>query len=339
MSTTSQPTTFSDLYGDLISRVRLATGVTATDTLAKRHINTALQDMHMGGIEYKFPWAERRATIRTQERYTTGTIVATRGSATITGTGTAWNTNNDFSVKNMRANGRIVIAGSRTPYQISAVASDTSATLTTAFTEATVTDGTYVYFEDEYDLASDFLRPIDLRRFSTPGNIVLINRNQARLRYPTNSLPGTPREAAIFDFAPSGNTTPIRRVALYPPPSTYALIPYSYITNLLVTSSAGVAQTGFSADSDEPTMPLRYRHIIVLHGLYNWYRDRKDDTRAGEAKGEYTDAMARMLLDVEVGGQRPQMRPDVSRYVRKARNPYSAGRRRFDRGNFDFNGE
>src|SRR6266571_4286890 len=97
MSSTSQLTTFVDCYTDLQNRVRLQTGVSATETLAKRAINVALQDMHLG-FDYRVPWAERRATLRTQNDYTTGTVTATRGSTAITGAGTAWNTANDFGI-------------------------------------------------------------------------------------------------------------------------------------------------------------------------------------------------------------------------------------------------
>lgn len=338
MSSTTQYTTFLDLYTALENAVRLQTGVTATENQAKRAINVALQDLHLG-FDYKVPWAERRATLRTQASYSTGTITVARGSTTITGLTTLWNTNNDFAVKNMRANGRIVIAGSRTPYTIQAVGSDTSATLTTAFTETSVTAGTYVYYEDEYDLASDFLRPVDMQQFSDQWSIDLISRTEFRRRYPTNSTPGRVSVATLLDMPPSGNTTPIRRVKFAPPPNDFMVIPYAYITGNLAVSAAGVAAPNLSADTDEPIVPLRYRHALFFHALYHWYRDKKDDTRSQEAKAEYTDIMSRIAMDAEIGSPRPQIRPRVSGYVRAAQSPYRSrggGRRyvtgsRFDR--------
>ena len=65
MSSTSQVTDFSDLYTDLLNRVRADTTVTATVTQAKRYINIGLADMHVG-FDYKFYWAERRAVLVTQ---------------------------------------------------------------------------------------------------------------------------------------------------------------------------------------------------------------------------------------------------------------------------------
>lgn len=330
MSTTTQYTQFSDLYNGLSSAMRLTSGIVATDNICKRLINVALQDMHLG-TDYKFPWAERNARLITQAAYTTGTVSYTQGSASITGTSTLWNTNNAFSVANARVNGKIIFGGSMTPYIVQAVNSDTSITLSSKVTDATASGSGYSYFEDEYALASDFLRTVDIQRFTNgPISIDLISRTEFRRRYPDNRIPQpTPSVACIIDYAPSGNTTLVRRVRLAPPPSVFITIPYDYITANLVVSATGAAQTGFIADTDEPIIPLRYRHAIIFHAMYNYYRDRKDDERADKAKSEYTDIMMRIMSDTEVGGVRPQFRPRVQDYVRAARNPYSYSGRRY----------
>jgi len=324
MSTTSQVTDFSDLHTDLQNRVRTTTGITATENQAKRYINIALHDMHLGQ-EYRYPWAERRARLTLHAPYTTGTLSITQGDTALTGVNTLWNTNNSFAVKNMRVNGKILINGGRTPYIIQTVTNDTSATLSQRFIETTVTAGTYVYFEDEYDLASDFMRAVDARQFSDEAAIDLISRTEFRRRYITSGAPQTPKVATIVDYPPSGNTTIIRRVTFHPPPSTTMTVPYSYVTKNLAVSALGVEQENLSAATDEPIVPLRYRHAIVLHGLYNWYRDKRDDARSGEAKAEYTDLMLRIMSDVEVGAPRASFRPRVSSYKRAAQSPYSGG--------------
>ena len=322
MSSTSQYTTFSDLYTGLVNAVRITTGVTATDNQAKRAINVALQDMHLG-TDYKFPWAERHARLVVRPSYTTGTVSINRGSATLTGTSTLWTTTDAFSIANARAGGKIKIDGGRIPYLVDSVGGAGTITLSSKFTEADVASGSsYVYFEDEYALASDFLRPLDMQSFDDECSIELIPRTEFRRRYPLNATLGSPSVACIVDGPPSGSTTLVRKVKLAPPPSAYRTIPYSYITSSLVVSSAGVAQTGFSADSDEPVIPLRYRHALFYHALYNWYRDKKDDARSAEAKSDYTDIMLRLMADVDVGGVRPQFRPRTSRYADRARRPW-----------------
>ena len=342
MSTTSQVTTLADMVTLLSNKLRFTTGVTTTETQLKTAINTALHDIHLG-VDYKLPWAERRAVIRTQDDYSTGTVTTTKGSVTITGSSTLWNTANDFGVNNVRGNGRFVFSGSRTPYIVDTVASDTSLTLTERFTETSLAAGsTYRYYEDEYALASDFLRPVDMQTFSDQESIDLISRTEFRRRYPVNSTVGRPLVATLLDFAPSGSTTPIRRVKFAPPPNDFLQIPYTYITGNLAVSSAGAAQANLSADTDEPIVPLRYRHAIVLHALYNLYRDKKDDTRSQEVKAEYTDIMTRLMMDQEVGSPRAQLRPRVSHYARAAQRPYTrggGGRGRFDKGRWDFMGD
>ena len=322
MSTTSQVTDFSDLYGDLQVRLREQTGVTATQDIAKRFINIALQDMHVGNGE-RYPWAERHAVIRTQAEYNTGTVTITKGSTALTGSSTLWNTNNDFSVANARVTGKLVIAGSEEVYTISAVGSDTSITLNEPFIDDDVSGETYSYFEDEYALDGDFLRPIDLTSFSDNGEIALISRTDFRRRYPRNKTTGKPQVATLIDKPFGSNTTPVRHIRFHKPPDSEFLIPYSFVTNKLAVSSSGTEQTSLSADADEPIVPLGYRHVIVFHALYHLYRDRKDDDRAQSAKAEYTDLILRILGDQEIGAPRPKLHPRVSPYARAARRPYN----------------
>ena len=108
MSTATQLTDFSDLYTDLQNRVRIQTGVTANENQAKRYINIALHDMHLGNHE-KFHWSERQAVLRTQTPYTTGTVTISQGSNTLTGSGTAWNTNNNLAASPRIGNTKVVI--------------------------------------------------------------------------------------------------------------------------------------------------------------------------------------------------------------------------------------
>ncbi len=332
MSTTSQYTDFSDLYTGLLNSIRGDTGQSSVIVQAKRYINVGLQDMHIGFGE-KFPWAERRAVLITQPEYTTGTLTITKGSNTLTGASTLWNTNNDFGVANMRVGGKIRINAGFEVYEITAVASDTSATIGHKFTQDDVSAVSYSYFEDEYALADDFSRPIDSRQFSDNIPIDIIDRLQFRRAFIRNYTTGRPVISTLIDLPPSGNTTPVRKIRFHQPPDKAYSIPYSYVTLNLAVTASGTPAASLSNDTDEPIVPLRYRHAIVLFALYNWYRDRKDDKRSQEAKGEYTDLILRMTADVEVGAQRMRIKPAAGIYSRKAKRPYgTGGNRRFDTG-------
>lgn len=335
MSTTSQLTTYSDLYTDLQNRTRVTTGVTATETQAKRYINIALQDIHLA-FDYKLPWAERRGVLRTHAPYSTGTVSVTVGGNTLTGGSTLWNTANAYNENNMRVGGKIKLAGGLDLYTITAVGGDTTATIGQRYVGSAdlAVDG-YVYFEDEYALASDFLRPVDLQSFTDDHAIPLVGRNEWRRRYPRPNVSGRPRAASILDLSFSGSTTPVRKVVLYPYPDAVYLLPYTYISNAVAVTSAGVEGTALSGDTDEPTMPLRYRHAIVFHALYHWYRDKRDDARSQEAKAEYVDIMQRIVNDQEVGTHvQASIQPRMGMYTRHALHPYSKrGGRRMDLNN------
>jgi hypothetical protein len=376
--------------------------VTATENQAKRYINIALHDMHVGQGE-KFPWAERRSKLITKPQYAVGTLSVNRGDTTITGSGTDWNSVNEYNVANMVAGGKIVIGGTNNVYEISSVASDTSATLTSDFigtqksgsitafasginttvtsaahglsdsmtvtitgttnydgaytissvntntfdisaawvsddatgtwTTGSVNGESYVYFEDEYALAADFLRPIDQQSFDEGCSIDLVGRTEFRRRYPRNRVPGKPMVGTIIDLGPSGSTAQRPRLRLAPPPSTAEAFPYAYVTANLAVASNGTQATDLSADTDQPIVPLRYRHAIVFHALAHWYRDKKDDARSLEAANEYTQLMLRIISDNEIGSAKPQFRPRVGLYRRRAKRPWGGGGGRYDLNN------
>lgn len=338
MSTTSQLTTFSDLYTDLQNRTRVTTGVSATETQAKRYINIALQDIHLS-FDYKLPWAERRGLLRTHAPYTTGTVSISVGSTSLTGSSTLWNTANAYNENNMRVGGKVILAGGKDLYTVSSVGSDTASTLNTRYVgDAALSGEEYTYFEDEYALASDFLRPVDFQSFTDDASIALIGRAEWRRRYPRPNVSGRPKVASLLDLSFSGSTSPVRKVVLYPYPNNVYLIPYTYISNAVAVTSAGVEGTALSSDTDEPTMPLRYRHAIVFHALYHWYRDKRDDARSQEAKAEYVDIMQRIVNDQDIGSHvQVSIQPRTGFYTRHAYHPYSKrGGRRMDlNGEFD----
>lgn len=201
MATTESVRTFSDIYTDLMNRVRATTGETLTENIAKRYANSGLIDMHLGTAE-KLSWAERQASLITQASYSTGTVDITQGSTAVTGTagsGTLWNTDTAFGTKNTRPGGKMKISGTQDTYTVSAVGSDTSITLEQRFVGSTVAAASYIYFEDEYTLAPDFSRPVDVRTFSDGFDIPIIGRTEFRRRFPRNNVTGTISVSTIFD--------------------------------------------------------------------------------------------------------------------------------------------
>lgn len=324
MSVATQVTDLTDLRTDLIVRIRDATGVTATNNIADRYLNTALHDIHINPGN-QWPWAMRRSYILTHAPYTDGTVDVTAAArTTVTGNSTLWNTAvTGMGFNNAQVGGKMKFAGFPELYEVTAVGSDTSITINPRYTGDALDDASYTYFEDEYALASDFFRPADAREFSQEAKIELMGPQEFRRRFPRNDRLGKPRHATIIQLAFSGSTTPRPRIVFNPVPDNEYQIPYHYITSNLAVSSAGAEQTQLTATSDEPIIPLIYRHVLVFHALYHWYRDRKDDARSQEAKSEYVELLQRMAGE-QGGGLR-----DKPKFVTHSPFPVDRRRRRF----------
>lgn len=337
MTTTSIPTTLSDLVTACQNQLREGTG-TSVATILKSLLNQANHDVH---LQQNWPWAERRDILRTHASYTTGAVsVASTARTTLEGAGTAWNTTlSGMGFTNVRTGGKVVVGGEQDVYTVASVSSDTAATLDTRYlggqaaaTAYALAYGTYTYFEDEYPLASDFWRLVDARQFSEAIPIPVIPRQEFYRRYVRNATPDTPRVCTILELGPAENTSLRPRVLFHPAPSAVINIPYRYITSNLAVDSAGTGQANLSADSDEPIIPPRYRHVLVFYVLAHWYRDRKDDQRSAEAAGHYTDLIRRMAGDTGPGLDHPRLMTSRTRYLLSAGGGWPGRRSRYTTG-------
>lgn len=343
MSQTTTITTFQDAYRALLNRMRITLGTVAASTVnteyAKNVINEALHDLH---IQQNWPWAERRDVVLTHARYATGVVsIASTARTTLEGSGSAWNTAvSGMGFNNMRAGGKLTFGGDATEvYTVASVASDTSATLVTRYignqTTATayaLAYGTYTYFEDEYALASDFWRLIDARTFSEDWELPVVSRQEFYQAYARNSTPGTPRIATLIELGPGSTTAPRPRVLLHPPPNEVMQIPYRYVTTNLAVDSSGTGAANLVGDTDEPIIPLRYRHVLIPYAAKKWFLYLKDDTRAQEAETEYVDLVRRMANDTFPERDHPIIRPRRQRYIAQLSGPF--GSRRGGRGRY-----
>ncbi len=265
---------------------------------------------------HNLPWAERKAYLLTHAPYTTGTVSITAAArTTVTGASTLWATAvTGMGFNNARAGGKMTFSGSNEVYEVSSVGSDTSITLVNRWTGAALSGATYAYFEDEYALATDFLRPVDMQNFSTDAHIPFIGKSEFRRGAPRNSRRARPQIATFFQRPFSGSTTAQYRVRLWPAPDDEYSIPYDYITSYLAVTSAGVEQTQMTNTTDEPIIPLQFRHIIVLGAAWKWLVLRKNDTRSQEIKTEYVDFMNRMIGTSNIGADRPRFSVNYMKY-------------------------
>jgi len=317
MATTGQPTTFAELFGDLLVRMRAdSTASGASEQIAKRYLNIALHDIH---IQQNWPWAERTATLITRPPYTTGSVsIASTSRTTLEGSNTLWNTAvSGMGFNNANAGGKVYISTGGEVYTVSSVGSDTSITLSSRYTQDidvastyALAYGSYRYYEDEYALASDFFRLVDIRQFSDVMHIPVLGAAEFYRKIPRNAIRAdAPQCCTLIELGPSGSADWRPRVVFYPHPDQAYSIPYRYMTRNLAVSSAGVGQTEMSADADEPIIPVRYRHILLSYASFIWYRDQKDDQRSQEAYTEYTDGVKRAAGDSNPQRDYPRIIP------------------------------
>ena len=260
MSTSAihSPQNFKDLYTDLLNKTREAVDHQQTNDQAKRYINEGILEMQLGYQE-KLPWLIREAELLTQPNYSTGTITVTKGSTAVVGSttpddDTAWTTTNDFSVANVRRGGMITVSGGTRPYRIASVTDANNLVLNSKYLGDTEAGASYTYYEDQYALASDFLRPVDFSFFDDSREIRLISRSEFRRRFPQNRVSGRPDTATIIDEgsqdSDASNLAPKRLLRFSHPPDDSYLIPYGYVTKN-VGYSAGA--TGYFTFTGNPS--------------------------------------------------------------------------------------
>jgi len=259
MSTQTNPETFRELYIELLNRTREDTGQSATVDIAKRYINMANYELHMGMGE-KLEWCIREAVLITKDKYSTGTITANRGSATVGGVDTVFDSLDDFGNALVRRGGLMKFDGVDDVYRVRNVGNPSLLTLEGDFVQTSLPAGTaYEYFEDQYALASDFERPVDMNYFDGGRQIPLIGRSEFRRRYTRNSVPGKPIVATMVSIPSNAttNTNQSRAIRFAPPPDTAMNFPYSYVTNLLANRGTATGNVKFIAiPADTETLVL-----------------------------------------------------------------------------------
>jgi len=180
--------------------------------------------------------------------YDTGTITATRGSATITGVSTLWQT--EFGAVDQEF---LYFKGASAWYKIDAVASEVSLTLETEFAEDALAAGSsYVIVQRHHELASTarWISSFVHSRLRRPLDMISIDEMDAL--HPGRILTGTyPMEVAQVGFSSNDYVM----VEFYPASNASEIIHYVYTklpTSLTISS----------------TIPTVVDHIFLKEGAY-----------------------------------------------------------------------
>lgn len=282
--------TFATEYGRLQSYC--GDDAAATLTRIKDFVNDAYQELLS---LQNWPWLYHTGAIATQAKYTTGTVSGSAGSATLTGSGTAWTSITNPSLC------EVEIGNER--YAISSVGADTTITLARNLVLAVAAGTTYTIFQRKYALDAR-MRATPL--FYTGGSPRTLCRVLGPEPYALEAgqvvIARSPAE--IVNFAPedsSGNS----QIRIWPvPDSAYSLHYEGWREPAAVT-----------ADGTAFLFPIgllpAFRHL-ALAKLWAW---RKDERMQAEQQ-RFESALSRVV---------EQYLPDAGRGERFNLDPHEFG--------------
>lgn len=249
--------------------------------------NGWLDEVYRSGVLGYRRWKglEKDGTISTTARYNTGTVDATNGSASISGTSTVWTS---------AMTGREIRIGGRNELYTFTYVSGTSGTLDRVYEGDTDTELAYEIVQRFYNLASDVEQVVD-NLLDPESARPLTRTTQGEL---DEWAPHRPESGEPFLWAPapdsaevdsSGDTAVSHRVELYPIPTSAEAIPYRYTKR--VTGFTGTNTSG------EP-LPWVTDEVLMEGVREKALRHDKDYTGAGYAAAAFQRAL-KSLSDSE----------------------------------------
>jgi len=255
-------TTFLDLY----SEVRTACGLkSADDSLIKTFINDRYKTVAIWPHNYAWPWLCEKTTLLTVAKYTTGTVTATEGSATITGSGTTFTS--------AMVGRKFKVDGFEEIYTISAYVSATEITLDNVFNGTTSTTYTFVIYQDLITLPSGLDTIISLRQHRTPKKFDCVSLRKL-LDYDPSPTISDSDPTVYAHYIPDANENQIIMVS--PPPYRQIVLELEYKKVI----------TELSNNTDEPLIPEQYRHILKYGAMADVYTDIRNDKKRADVREE-----------------------------------------------------
>lgn len=189
---------------------------------------------------------------------TTGTITVTRGSTSVAGASTTFETEISAGTQE-----HYYFRTRSAWYKISSITNDTALVLASAFAESSVSAGSYEIVKRTHALASDarwlgeFVHPRIRRKIDT------YSRDEFDIAFPGRTISGRWPEAVCQDGVDSNGYI---KVELYPPPTNTELIRYVYWT---LPTALTLASTIPAQIDDyvlkEGTMIDVYRAAKIMH--------------------------------------------------------------------------
>ena len=253
--------TGKDILTNVLSRAEeLGIGLGDRETEAKAYIQAAY--IAVVGEGFPWPWGKKEppGILTTIAEYTTGSVSVTNGSKNIT-----------FSSApaTSRAKQKLSVDDDPVTYRIDThTAAAAAAVLDRNYLGTTNAAAAFHVFEDEYNLASDFLRPFSRRNFlrdaHSAGTVRLVGEDEMGGLYPYAGRSSFyPRYAAMI-------AEKRIRIVPYPTDAKYYEYPYIFHPGVLDFTGAGAGDTPIISPAEDGI-------VLSFFAVANLLEDKNDD--------------------------------------------------------------
>ncbi len=258
----------SELLDDMLRRAgESTTGNSKYEARALIYLNRAYRSLSQGGLEFDnkkvrdWWWLYTQGNLVLQPIRNSGTVSVTQNNATATLSAVV---NSDLDGYFFKVDGFADV------FKVSAHTSGSaSLTLDSVYTGDTNATATYTLWKLDYDLASDFARLMTpfRRHQSTADEVYSLDVREFQAENPLSLMQtGSPDRFTFIDH----NT--VRFNAKGDADGDYIRLDYFYIKTVTdLTDSA----------SEEPAVPLQYRHVLADLGLYFLLLDKESAKTEG----------------------------------------------------------
>lgn len=233
--------TFADLQNEVYAHTGLDSSDATNTTNVNRWINYVQQDIC---ARWPWPFMEGRESIVTIPDYSTGTVSVNSGSASVTGSGTAFTTTQGDGTYYLQ------FTSSNDWYRVTARGSGTALTIEQNYQGlANLTNSTFILRKIFYSLSSSCDRIIDIRNWQTPLKIVQVDARTLDDIRPNPQSTNSSYGYLAWGYDASSNI----QISPYPFPSDARLLE-------IRTNKRPVDMSG---GTDSPSVPNKYAHILA----------------------------------------------------------------------------
>lgn len=298
------PLTYANVETRVMNQLRVPVTNTTEQTKIAALINEVYRDV---AAKVDWWWLTKRTIVSTVADITTGTIDVANNSTAVT-----FSSAPTPSVlrRKLHVTGNTTDSGAI--YRVSAhTAAAAGATLDAVYTGATNATASYSVWGDEYDLPTDFSKPLWVKRYGWQHPLQLIGPEEMASIKIWDVSVGKPQLATIQDFQTTGDPTTQRQLVIHPYPDEIYRLEVHY-RRTLNTELSG---------STEPLIPDDYRQILVYGALARGYPIWLNDVVRGKYfETLFNDVLALMTtMQNERTSDRPrvQIRDDYRRFYKR----------------------